>query len=233
MVQLKITHSEIRLPPDFAFLEDAQGLAIYKPASKEKPLRLDFSSERLSWRRKSGVGREDLLRAIGMKPDRPPSVLDLTAGLGRDGFLLADRGCKVILVERSPVMGVLLQDALLRGAQAPDTQAACARILMIQNEALQVLSTWQGEAPDVILLDPMYPEHGTSALPHKEMRWLRELVGEDADADALLSPALLLARKRVVVKRPLKASDLAGIAPHHRHRGRAVRFDVYLPSVDA
>ena len=95
------------------------------------------------------------------------------------------------------------------------------------------MQAWSGEAPDVIYLDPMYPEHGTNALPHKEMRWLRELVGEDTDADALLAPALLLARKRVVVKRPLKAPDLAGVAPHHRHRGRAVRFDVYLPSVDA
>lgn len=228
MIELKTLRSEIRLPPDFAFLEDAQGLAVFKPASKEKPLRLDFASERLNWRRKSGVGREDLLRAIGIKPDAPPSVLDLTAGLGRDGFLLADRGCSVTLVERNPVLGALLQDALSRGAHASDTQAACARISLIQDEAAQVLATWQGESPDVIVLDPMYPEHGTTALPHKEMRWLRELVGDDPDADALLQPALVLARKRVVVKRPLKAPDLNGITPHHRHRGRAVRFDVYV-----
>jgi 16S rRNA (guanine1516-N2)-methyltransferase len=233
VVDLHSTHSEIRLPPDFAFLENESGLSIYKLTSKEKPLRLDFASERLNWRRKSGVGREDLLRAIGVKSEAPPSVLDLTAGLGRDAFLLADRGCRVVLVERSAVMAALLHDALVRGALHPDTQAACQRMVLMQKGAFEAMQAWSGEAPDVIYLDPMYPEHGTSALPHKEMRWLRELVGEDVDADGLLSPALLLARKRVVVKRPLKAPDLAGITPHHRHRGRAVRFDVYFPLVAA
>lgn len=233
MLELKTPFSEIRLPPDFAFLENESGLSIHKPASKEKPLRLDFASERLNWRRKSGVGREDLLRAIGVKSEVPPSVLDLTAGLGRDAFLLAGRGCRVVLVERSAVMAALLHDALQRGALHPDTEAACQRMVLLEKGAFEAMQAWSGEAPDVIYLDPMYPEHGTSALPHKEMRWLRELVGEDADADVLLAPALLLAHKRVVVKRPLKAPDLAGVAPHHRHRGRAVRFDVYLPSVDA
>lgn len=228
MVDVHSSHSAIRLPPDFAFLENESGLSVYKPTSKEKPLRLDFASERLSWRRKSGVGREDLLRAVGVKSGAPPSVLDLTAGLGRDAFLLADRGCRVVLVERSPAMAALLRDALLRGALHPDTQAACQHMTLMQNDALQAVQTWSGDAPDVIYMDPMYPEHGTTALAHKEMRWLRELVGEDADADQLLSPALLLARQRVVVKRPLKAADLAGLSPHHSHRGRAVRFDVYL-----
>lgn len=229
MSQPQPAHSEIRLPPDFAFIEDEQGLAIYKPATKEKPLRLDFASERLNWRRKSGVGREDLLRAIGFKPDALPSVLDLTAGLGRDAFLLADRGCSVTLLERSAVMAALLSDALARGCKSIDTHAACARMRLLQVEAVSAMLSWQDEPPEVVLIDPMYPEHGTTALPHKEMRWLRELVGDDQDADALLTPALALARQRVVVKRPLKAPDLNGLTPHHRHRGRAVRFDVYLP----
>ncbi len=222
-------HHEIRLPPDFAFLEDAQGLALYKPASKEKPLRIDFASERMHWRRKSGVGREDLLRAIGFRSEGPPRILDLTAGLGRDAFLLADRGCAVVLLERSPVMAALLRDAIERGLQHEETAAACARMQLQQGDARTRLASWAAVPPDVIVLDPMYPEHGTTALPHKEMRWLRELVGDDQDADALLEPALRLARKRVVVKRPLKAPDLDNCIPHHSHRGRAVRFDVYLP----
>jgi 16S rRNA (guanine1516-N2)-methyltransferase len=229
VVNAHSTCSEIRLPPDFAFLDDAQGLAIYKPATNEKPLRIDFASERLSWRRKSSVGREDLLRAMGVKPDHPPSVLDLTAGLGRDAFLLADRGCLVVLVERSPVMAALLQDAIQRGGSHPDTQEACSRMQLRAENAQQSLRHWQGERPEVIFIDPMYPEHGSTALPHKEMRWLRDLVGDDADADGLLALALSLATKRVVVKRPLKALELAGLAPHHSHRGRAVRFDVYFP----
>ncbi|MFA0521778.1 class I SAM-dependent methyltransferase, partial [Vibrio sp. 10N.222.55.E8] len=61
------------------------------------------------------------------------------------------------------------------------------------------------EQPDVVYLDPMYPHPENkkkSALVKKEMRVFQSLVGADLDADALLQPALTLASKRVVVKRP-------------------------------
>ena len=46
------------------------------------------------------------------------------------------------------------------------------------------------------------------------MRVFQYLVGADLDADELLTPALQLARKRVVVKRPDYAEFLAQKAPH-------------------
>ncbi len=81
--------------------------------------------------------------------------------------------------------------------------------------------------PDVVYLDPMFPERQKSADVKKEMRAFHRLVGADADADDLLAPALAAARYRVVVKRPRKAPDLAGRPPSHRVEGKSSRFDVY------
>ena len=64
--------------------------------------------------------------------------------------------------------------------------------------------------PDVVYLDPMYPHRQKSALVKKEMRVFQSLVGADEDADLLLAPALALATRRVVVKRPDYAEPLAG-----------------------
>lgn len=61
-------------------------------------------------------------------------------------------------------------------------------------------------APDVVYLDPMYPHRQKSALVKKEMRVFQSLVGNDDDADSLLIPAMTIAKRRVVVKRPNYAS---------------------------
>jgi 16S rRNA (guanine1516-N2)-methyltransferase len=47
-------------------------------------------------------------------------VIDGTAGLGKDAFVLAGLGCKVTLVERHPVVVALLADGLARAWQDPE-----------------------------------------------------------------------------------------------------------------
>ena len=83
------------------------------------------------------------------------------------------------------------------------------------------------EAPDVVYLDPMFPPKQKSALVKKEMRILRQLVGDDADAGELFELACALARQRVVVKRLRHAEPLAP-NPTHSHRDKTTRYDVYL-----
>ena len=79
--------------------------------------------------------------------------------------------------------------------------------------------------PDVVYLDPMFPT-GRKAAERKPLRVLRRLVGDDADAGELLAAALRVAKRRVVVKRPLRADPL-GAKPTATHRGKAARYDVY------
>ena len=90
-----------------------------------------------------------------------------------------------------------------------------------------VLGAWSGPPPEAILLDPMFPERARSAAVRKEMRFFHDLIGDDADAPALLEAALALALHRVVVKRPRKAPALAGSQPSYAITGRSTRFDVY------
>jgi len=60
------------------------------------------------------------------------------------------------------------------------------------------------------------------------MRAFHDVVGSDTDADALLAPALQLARHRVVVKRPGYAEVLAQQIPQLVVKGKNNRFDVYI-----
>ena len=86
-------------------------------------------------------------------------------------------------------------------------------------------------APEVVYLDPMYPQRQKSAAVKKEMAYFHELVGAATAADEvlLLQTARRHATKRVVVKRPQGGAVLAGEAPAFQYQGKSTRFDVYLP----
>lgn len=189
---------------------------------------VDFVSGVMAHRRKFGGGRaEAVAKAVGVKGDELPSVIDATAGLGRDAFVLASVGCKVRLIERHPVVFLLLQDGLQRAYADADIGAMLQTNLQLLN--VKHLSELNPETnfADVVYLDPMYPHKQKSALVKKEMRLFQHLVGGDLDADQLIEPALNLARKRVVVKRPDYAEFLAQIPPHFSRQTKNHRFDIY------
>jgi 16S rRNA (guanine1516-N2)-methyltransferase len=194
------------------------------------PVRVDFIAGRLGYRRARISARgEPLARAVGLRGDERPSVVDATAGLGRDAFVLASLGCRVTLVEREPVIAALLEDGLARAAREPGLADAVARMHLVRGNARDYLSDLDETArPDVVYLDPMYPHRGKSALVKKEMRVFRALAGDDADAPEILDAALRVARRRVVVKRPARAEPLGGRRPTHQIPGKTTRFDVYV-----
>jgi 16S rRNA (guanine1516-N2)-methyltransferase len=145
-------------------------------------------------------------------------VLDATAGLGRDAFTLYTLGCDVICIERSPVVAALFQDGLQRaGIELP---------LVVCDACEYMAALHEKERPDVVYLDPMFPERRKSAAVKKEMQYMQALLGAD-DADALFESAIKCARKRVVIKRPAHARQVGG-KPNHSLGGKTVRFDVYL-----
>jgi len=174
--------------------------------------------------RRAGLRKEALARAVGLGSGTR-TVLDATAGLGGDSALLAWLGAQVTAVERQPVVAALLRDGLRRAAADPRFGALAGRVQVVVGDAREVLRA--GEPPDAVLIDPMFPA-GRTALGRGELQLLRRIVGEDEDADELLAVALAVARRRVVVKRPARASPLAGRAPHLSSRGASTRFDVYF-----
>lgn len=193
------------------------------------PVSVDFVGGALGHRRRFGGGRgQPLARAVGLKQGATPRVADVTAGLGRDGFVLAHLGCTVTLVERLPLVAALLENGLQRAAGEAELRPVIERMHLVAAEGREWLRTLPPEqAPDVIYLDPMYPARSKQALVKKEMQLFHRLVGDDADAPALLAEALGRARKRVVVKRPRQAEPLAGPSPQFAIQSPNTRYDVY------
>ncbi len=193
------------------------------------PVYVDFLQGRLGYRGKRiNTKNEPLAKAVGLKPGYRPEIIDATAGLGRDSFVLATLGCRVRLLERSPVIAALLRDGIERSKCDADTGSISANLTLIEADAISYLSSLEDdERPDVIYLDPMYPHSSKSALVKKEMRYFREIVGADEDADRLLAVALGKAFKRVVVKRPRLAKPLHGCKPTGNISGKTTRFDIY------
>lgn len=209
-------------------------LALRAPGrSAPNPVAVDFGTAGMRHRRRGGQN-ELLGRAVGAGKKRPLRVLDATAGLGRDSFVLADLGCEVTLAEREPVVAALLRSGLARAVSAADVWLAgvAGRMTLVESDARQ-LGAAAIARQDVIYLDPMFPPRDKSAAVKKEMALFQTLfsrAGAVEDAAALLAWALQAAVARVVVKRPLKSPPLAGRGPSHAIRGKAVRYDVYVLS---
>ncbi|GLX78604.1 ribosomal RNA small subunit methyltransferase J [Thalassotalea insulae] len=190
-------------------------------------IKVDFVEGAVAHRRKFGGGRgQDIAKAIGLKHGFTPHVLDATAGLGRDAFVLASLGCQVSLMERMPVVAALLENGLTRALLNNETKIIADRMELIYSSSIENMSMIN--APDVIYLDPMYPHREKSAAVKKEMRVFQSLVGEDLDADNLLTPARALAKYRVVVKRPSYAPPLDNVKPSTSIKMKKNRFDVYV-----
>lgn len=192
------------------------------------PVRVDFVEGAAAHRRQFGGGSGQMIaKAVGLQPGVRPCVLDATAGLGRDAFVLASLGCEVSLIERQPLIAALLEDGLARAARDADVAPIVARMRLHTGDAIELMTQWADEAPQVIYVDPMFPHRDKSALVKKEMRLFRPLVGDDLDAPALLAAALALASHRVVVKRPRKAPVIEGSKPGHVLEGKSSRYDIY------
>ena len=192
------------------------------------PVRVDFVAGAVAHRRLYGGGSGQMIaKAVGIQPGVRPVVLDATAGLGRDAFVLAQLGCTLTLIERQPLIAALLEDGLARARVDEEVGAIVARMQLICGNAIELMGSWSGDPPQVIYLDPMFPHRDKSAEVKKEMRLFRPLAGADDDAPQLLAAALALATHRVVVKRPRKAPAIAGQSPGYALEGKSSRFDIY------
>lgn len=192
------------------------------------PVRVDFVEGGAAHRRQFGGGSGQMIaKAVGIQSGVRPRVLDATAGLGRDAFVLATLGCDLVLFERQPLIAALLEDGLARGREDAEVRPIVERMRLQQGNAIELMARWQGEPPQVIYLDPMFPHREKSALVKKEMRLFRPFVGDDLDAGVLLEQALALASHRVVVKRPRKAPAIDGPKPGYSLEGKSSRYDIY------
>ncbi|OSI18107.1 16S rRNA methyltransferase [Neisseria dentiae] len=207
-------------------LADSDGLSLCRAGEKGR-VRADFTGGTAQYRRTKGGGE---LIAKAVNHTAAPTVWDGTGGLGRDAFVLASLGLQVRAFEQNPAVAALLSDGLQRALECPETAAIANRITLHFGDTCALLPQLAAAGrPDVVYLDPMYPESRKTAAAKKEMAYFHSLVGTAQNEGELLAAARAAAKKRVVVKRPRLGEFLNHEPPAYQYTGKSTRFDVYLP----
>lgn len=225
------TALNLNYTPEFVELRDNE---------KNIAIHVDFTSGELAHRQQYGGGKgQSIAKAVGIKQGvEPPSILDATAGLAKDAFVLACLGCPMTLLERSSIICELVRDAIDRAKEDEYFKSILnTGFNLIEQSSIDYLTELlinpQTENsnviyPDVIYLDPMYPDRKKSASVKKNMQLLQTLLGKDEDTQALLEISLKVAKKRVVVKRPKGAENLSDLKPTYQVASKKTRYDVYI-----
>lgn len=210
---------------------DTDGIKLCQAGEKGQ-VQVDFVHGAAQYRRTKGGGE---LIAKAVNHSQKPIVWDATGGLGRDAFVLACLGLHIHIFEQHPAVFLLLADGIHRAKQDPNTAPIAQHITLHQGNAIELMPQLASHhQPDVIYLDPMYPERQKSAAVKKEMAYFHNLIGNANNHSdlALLQTAQSLAKKRVVVKRPRLGVFLADEQPAYQYTGKSTRFDIYLPQTN-
>lgn len=198
---------------------------------------IDFIGGSLAHRQQYGGGKgQAIAKAIGIKQGKPvPTVLDATAGLARDAFVIACLGCPITMLEQSALLVELINNAIERAEQEQQFQSIIKTgFQVINTNSIEYLTRLDKQRdintviPDVIYIDPMYPDRKKSASVKKNMQILQALHGSEQDSEQLLEIALRTAARRVVVKRPKGADCLSSLLPTHQVNSKKTRYDVYI-----
>lgn len=224
--QLNIPYANNKNRYDYFLVVTPNYLGIQKNNSKLLPIYVDFHSDQMQYRCKHlSIRKEALARALGLKKQEQLTIVDATAGLARDSFILASLGFQITLLERSSIISSLIADGINRAVNDPAVQ----RLKLIHTDAISWLKKCNDSTrPDLIYLDPMFPQQEKSALSKKNMLVFHDIVGDDTDAAALLAAALACAKQRIVVKRQRLAPFLKGPEPSYSLNGSSSRFDIYI-----
>jgi len=135
------------------------------------------------------------------------------------------------MLERSAIIFTLIENAIERASLnekfEPILKQGFTVLNCDANDYIKEQLSTDAIQPDVIYIDPMYPHRKKSALVKKDMQILQRLHGADDNADALLENALLLAKKRVVIKRPAQAETISKKKPNTCIKSKKTRYDIY------
>lgn len=209
-------------------METPEGLALVK----DNLVMVGDFTKMLPRLKHNNLSHEMVVKAAKIKnADYRITVVDATAGMGEDSLLLAAAGFNVILYEYDPIIGALLEDTIKRSKEIPELSEIVSRMeLKLENsiEGMKKLDF----SPDVILLDPMFPERQKSGMIKKKFQLIQQLEKPCDDEEALFDSATLANPKRIIVKRPQKGPFLADKKPSYSLDGKAIRYDVYILNTD-
>lgn len=175
----------------------------------------------------SGRLQHEMLVKITKTKSECPLAVDAAAGMGEDAFLLAAAGYRVQLFEQDPVIAALLKDALRRAQLHEQLTEIVDRMDLTEGNSIELMPRLT-EQPEIVYLDPMFPPRRKSGLIHKKLQLIQKLEQPCSNEAELLSAAISLHPKKIVIKRPLKGECLAGRKPSYSVKGKAIRYDVIV-----
>ena len=210
---------------DFELLDD--GLIIHL---KQAPDDIHYKHSYIEQHffKRAQQSNQALLKSCNNKQRNIKTILDLTGGWGMDSFILACHGHSVTSIEQNQLLHMISAHSLDCAKTLKHSRAAANRITLVHSDAVDYLRAHQHpDQYDCIYLDPMFPEHKSTAKSVKALQILQKLT-RNQDIQTCFEMALARASKRVVVKCPAKSPALFEIKPDLVYREKTIRFDVYM-----
>ena len=227
--QYKLTHHNDN--SELVIFDSSSGLeVVWYKEKNDPPLKLFIDIDHFVGQLKTFPAAKQgaFNQALGKKSKR---VIDATGGWGGDTLLMCSQGYQVTIIERHPIMALLLKDAMNRLAVTDWAHVHNIKIpQVLEGNAVDLLPENELSS-DCIYLDPMFPlKRKKSAAVNKKIQFLQWLVGADHDADHLLKSALESSCSRVAVKRPDYAQSILAECqkPSAQFSSKLVHYDVYL-----
>ncbi len=192
-----------------------------------KPIRLHLDFERVACKYHSFPAPKQgaFNQSLGNKTRR---VADLSGGFGQDALLMSLQGYAVTVVERIPLMAVMIDEAFMRLEESGALGGSgWLRPKVKLGSALEMIPELETQV-DCAYFDPMFsPKRKQSAASNKYMQFLQALAGPDSDSSLVASRILQSKIPRLSVKRPPYAEPLLA-NPHAQFGSKLVNYDVYI-----
>jgi len=146
------------------------------------------------------------------------TVLDCTAGFGRDSFLLESMGHDVTMIENSPIVAMLLKNALRRSNNI--------NIKLFFGNAYDYMKH-SNEKYDYIYIDFMFEKLKNKSLSSKNDEALKMISFNDNNKNKIIQLAQSVSNKKVIVKEP--RNTVSGILkPNYIIKTKLLKYNIYL-----
>ncbi len=222
---------------DWILLEDQQELFLKRPDGVRQSVNFTQGKSRHRLN-EADAGAGPLRKALGIsqfkkRHQKLPVIVDATGGWGQDAWVFASMGCQVSILEKHPVVHLLLENGLATATLDLETAEIAQRISLFQEDSANHLTAHDA---DVVYLDPMYPHRSRKKADSKKgMQFLQALLGatDEEESTALFDAALQTNAGRIVVKRP-KGADALSTSLEFSGQTYSIespntRYDIYLP----
>jgi len=220
--QISMVTDSAQINVDCYLKLDSQGLWLC--SNTIAPLAIDEFYQHLQRRyQSSGAGLLTQAVKIKGKSHNQLRILDPTAGLGGDAFLLNLQGATITLIEQNPLLATILYYAIIKGYFSPSTQ-------IIYGDSQDYLQQLKPATFDIIYLDPMF-NHSKLAKAKKPMQLVQQITSADNNSQIQAEQLFHSAQNKVakiVVKRENKQQQLVTTPrPDGVKYGKTVRYDIY------